>query len=94
MKDALLVTFGGIAALAVLAVLSSLRRRNMSKGTSRAKAAAAVNAYRNQRDKADLGLMCPSCGALAEPMGDTHDHYLCIGCRHQFTAEQHEWKTK
>jgi len=85
-----LMTVGGIAV--VLAVVA-LRKRNLAKGERRAAAAEAVDDYRRARDKADLGLVCPVCRGVAEPMGDTHDRYGCVACGHQFTAERHEWKT-
>lgn len=86
-----LMAIGGIVVFAAMAVL---RKRNLASRECRAAAAAAVNHYRRTRDKADLGLVCPACGAVAEPMCDTHDRYRCVGCKRQFTAERHEWKTE
>jgi hypothetical protein len=87
----ILMTVGGLAVLVALAVL---RRGNMARGKGRAEAAAATDDYRRTRDKADLGLVCPGCGAVAEPLGDTHDRYRCVGCGNQFTAESHEWRSE
>ncbi len=87
-----LITVGGITVAA--AAVAALRKRNLAKGECRAAAAEAVDDYRRARDKADLGLVCPVCGGMAEPIGDTHDRYGCIACGHQFAAERHEWKTE
>jgi DNA-directed RNA polymerase subunit RPC12/RpoP len=81
-----------VGGIAVLAVLVTLRMRNVATGKDRAAAATAVDDYRRTRDKADLGRVCPVCGGLAEPIGDTHDRYHCAGCGHEFTADMHEWK--
>jgi DNA-directed RNA polymerase subunit RPC12/RpoP len=86
-----LTAIGGIA---VVAAVVALRRRNVARGESRAAAAAAVDHYRRTRDKADLGLMCPACGGVAEPMCDTHDRYRCVECAGEFIAKRHEWKTE
>jgi len=86
-----LTVIGGIA---VVAAVVALRRRNMARGESRAAAAAAVDHYRRTRDKADLGLMCPACGGVAEPMSDTDDRYRCVECAGEFIAKRHEWKTE
>ena len=83
-----------IGGIAVCAAVVALRKRNMARGDRRAAAAAAVHDYRRTRDKADLGLMCPACGGVAEPMADTYDRYRCAGCAGEFTAERHEWKTE
>ena len=85
-----LMTIGGVT---LFVALGAFRKRILAKGKCRAAAAAAVDDYRRTRDKADLGLVCPACGAVAEPMGDTHDRYCCVGCGHAFTAERHEWKS-
>ena len=86
-----LTALGGIAVFAAVVVL---RKRNLARGESRAAAAEAVNRYRRTRDKADLGLMCPACGGVAEPLCDTHDRYRCVDCAGEFIAERHEWKTE
>ena len=83
-----------IGAIAVIAAVVALRRRNVARGESRAAAAAAVHDYRRTRDKADLGQMCPACGGVAEPMCGTHDRYHCVECAGEFIAERHEWKTE
>jgi DNA-directed RNA polymerase subunit RPC12/RpoP len=81
-----------VGGIAVLALLVTLRMRNVTKGKDRAAAATAVDDYRRTRDKADLGRVCPVCGGVAEPIGDTYDRYRCAGCGHEFRAESHEWK--
>jgi DNA-directed RNA polymerase subunit RPC12/RpoP len=86
------ITIGGIAMIAVLAPLLLLRRRNLATGRRRSAAAAATDDYRKSRDKADLGLLCPACGGVAEPLRQTHDCYSCVACGHQFRAERHEWQ--
>ena len=83
-----------IIGVAVLAALVSLRRSNMARGKGQAEAAAATDDYRRTRDKADLGIVCQGCGAVAEPLGDTHDRYRCVACGQQFTAESHEWRSE
>lgn len=94
MSQSLLVTLGGIAAVAAIFVLVRVRSRNQGRGNRRAAAAAAVDDYRRKRDKADLGLMCPVCRAVAEPIADTRDRYRCVGCGHEFGADLHEWKAE
>jgi hypothetical protein len=86
-----LMAIGGAA---VFAAAVALRKRNVARGETRAAAAAAVDDYRRTRDKADLGLMCPACGGVAEPMGDTLDRYRCVDCAGEFIAKRHEWKTE
>ena len=86
------LTFGGIGAISVLTLLFLLRRSNLASGLRRTVAAAAVDDYRRQRDKADLSLLCPACGALAEPLRQTRDRYCCVACGHQFRAALHEWR--
>ena len=83
-----------LGVIAVFAAVAALRRRNVARDESRAAAAAAVDRYRRTRDKADLGLMCPACGGVAEPMTDTHDRYRCVDCAGEFIAKPHEWKTE
>jgi len=94
MSELLIFTLGGIAAVAALFMLLRVRIRNKASGNRRAAAAAAVDDYRRQRDKADLGLMCPICRAVAEPISDTRDCYRCVSCGHEFGAGLHEWKTE
>ncbi|MBI3864853.1 MAG: hypothetical protein HY290_23500 [Planctomycetia bacterium] len=88
---AILVSCGGIAALAALAWL---RRGNIARGLSRAAAATAVDDYRRTRDKADLGLICPVCRGAAEPMCDTRDEYRCVQCGHLFADAPHLWTNR
>jgi len=92
MSDFTTITLGCIAAIVVLVMLFLLRRNNLVNGMRRSAAAAAIDDYRRQRDKADLSLVCPACGALAEPLGDTHNGYGCIACGLEFSDQPHEWK--
>jgi DNA-directed RNA polymerase subunit RPC12/RpoP len=92
MSEPLIFTLVGIVAIAALVVLVRVRSGNTGRGNRRAAAAAAVDDYRRKRDKADLGLMCPVCRAIAEPISDTRDRYRCVGCGHEFGADLHEWK--
>jgi rubredoxin len=94
MSEPLIFTLVGIAVVAALIVLVRVRSGNTGRGNRRAAAAAAVDDYRRKRDKADLGLMCPVCRAVAEPIADTRDRYRCIACGHEFGADLHEWKTE
>jgi len=92
MSESFIFTLAGIGAVAALIVLVRVRTGNTGRGNRRAAAAAAVDDYRRQRDKADLGLMCPVCRGVAEPISDTPDRYRCVGCGHEFGADLHEWK--
>jgi hypothetical protein len=78
--------------IAVLALLLLVRRSNLSNSARRSAAAAAVDDYRRARDKADLGTLCPGCGSLAEPLGDTRNRYGCLACELRFSGQPHEWK--
>lgn len=87
------ILLGSIIAIAVFALLLLLRRRNLASGRRRSAAAAAIDDYRRARDKADLGTVCPDCGAFASPLGDTCNRYGCIACGLRFPGHPHEWKS-
>jgi DNA-directed RNA polymerase subunit RPC12/RpoP len=84
-----LMTIGGIAV--AVAAIAALRKRNVANGECRAAAAETVDAYRRARDKADLGLVCPVCSGVAEPMRDTQDQYRCVQCGHEFVDVLNWW---
>ncbi len=87
-----LITIGGIAV--VVAAIAALRKRNMAIGECRAAATEAVDAYRRARDRADLGLFCPVCSGVADPMDDTQDQYRCVQCGHEFVDVRHSTKVE
>ena len=94
MNEMWLMACGATSTSAFIAALVLLRRKITASGRSSLAAAQAIDDYRRQRDKADLDLICPVCQHLAEPMADMHDRYRCVGCRHQFAADPHEWTTE
>ena len=81
-----------LGAFGAIAILLLLRRMNLASSVRRAAAAAVADDYRRMRDKADLAVVCPVCGGLAEPLRLSHDGYSCIACGHRFRAELHEWQ--
>ncbi|HLJ11561.1 MAG TPA: type II toxin-antitoxin system HicB family antitoxin [Planctomycetaceae bacterium] len=85
MIEVIMFVLGGLAAVGILVLW--LRKRNLASGRRRAAAAAIVDDYRRRRDKADQGLVCPSCGGLAEPLRESPNRYCCIACGVKFAAD-------
>jgi hypothetical protein len=81
-----------VIGIAALGLVFWVRRTNLASRRAQSAVAAAIDDYRRRRDKADLGLVCPVCRAVADPLPGTHDRYRCTVRGEQFAAEFHEWE--